>query len=229
MTPPLRAALLVASFAMVASAAAETPLDHREPRATVTLEFLMESCAVIGETAYGMIPHFDCESFLSGVIDAQVAIDAAPGADRRACVPPALNPRQLYSLIDEHAIPRDRWNGPAAPLLVGLLERAYPCGGTPALAPGEHAFVNCYAEHPLMPCPPVVAVFDGTRLRIEDRRRPDDHPEDRVLADGELAWHAGARRWIIADDPADVAAPEVGGCTDGPPTVDLALREFQDC
>ena len=53
--------------------------------------------------------------------------------------------------------------------------------------------------------------------------------DERVLADGELAWHAGARRWIIADDPADVAAPEVGGCTDGPPTVDLALREFPDC
>ena len=224
----LRVLSLAALFAAL-PAAAVTPLERSELRASVTLDFLMESCTVIGETAYGMIPHFDCESFLYGVIDTHVATEGERGAARRACVPEFLSPRQLYSLIDERAIPRERWGEAAAPLLVGLLERAYPCGGAPALATGEHAFVQCYAEHPLMPCTPVVAIFDGRRLRIEDRRRPPEYPEDRVVADGELTWHAASRRWILADDPADATAAEVGGCSDGPETVDLALREYQTC
>jgi hypothetical protein len=240
-------------------AAAGTPLDTRHARETVSLEFLMEACSVVGDTAFGMVPNFDCESFLYGVIDTHAAIEDARGDGRRACAPGGLAPWQLYALVDDDVpdesvepdgepvddptsafaradaervrvpIPRSRWNEPAAPLLVELLEKAYPCGGEPAIADGEHAFVERFAEHPLMPGAPVVAIVDGRHIRFEDRRRPPEYPEDRVLAEGELAWHAAAKRWIIVVEPGDATAEEVGGCSDGPETVDLVTREYWTC
>lgn len=230
--------LLLALAATALPAAADTPLDTRHPRETVTLEFLMEACSVVGETEFGMVPNFDCESFLYGVIDTHVATETARGDDRHACVPAGLAPWQLYGLVDDDTpdeeraqvvIPRARWGEPAAPLLVEIMERAYPCGGTPAIGSGEHAFVERFAEHPLMPGTPVVAIVDGRHIRIEDRRRPPEYPEDRVIAEGELAWHAGDRNWIIAVDPGDASATEVGGCSDGPEIVDLVTREYWTC
>lgn len=35
--------------------------------------------------------------------------------------------------------------------------------------------------------------------------------------------------WIISSDPADVNAEEVGGCTDGPPVIDLKKKVFWMC
>lgn len=239
-------ALLLATL----SAAAATPLETRHSRETITLEFLMEACSVVGETEFGMVPNFDCESFLYGVIDTHAALDASRGDAQRTCAAHGIAPWQLYALVDDEfdddgetvhppgldtddpprvRIARERWNGPAAPLLVEVLEAAYPCGGEPPLADGEHAFTYRFAEHPLMPGHPVVAIVDGRRIRIEDRRRPPDYPEDRVLAEGTLTWHAASRRWIIATTPGDATAEEVGGCSGGPETIDFATREHWTC
>ena len=241
--------ILLLSLAAALPAAAATPVDTRHSRETITLEFLMEACSVVGETAHGMVPHFDCESFLYGVIDAHAAIEATRGDARRSCVGHGIAPWQLYALVDDefgddgevagapgfdatgprYRIARERWNGPAAPLLVEVLENAYPCGGAPPLGDGEHAFTERFAEHPLMPGHPVVAIVAGTHVRIEDRRRPRDYPQDRVLAEGTLTWHAASRRWIIARAPEDATAEEVGGCSDGPETIDFATREHWTC
>ena len=232
--------LLVAS---TLPAAAATPLDTRHARGTITLEFLMESCSVVGETAHGLVPHFDCESFLYGVIDTHAVQSDG------TCVNHGIAPWQLYALIDDefgddgemagspgfdatgprYRIARERWNGPAAPLLVEALEKSYPCGGAAPVGDGEHAFTERFAEHPLMPGHPVVAIVEGTHIRIEDRRRLPEYPEDRVLAEGTLTWHVASREWIIARSPADMTAEEVGGCSDGPETIDFVTREHWTC
>ena len=212
-------------LAIAAPALAATPLDTRHARETVTLDYLMESCTVVGETAHGMVPHFDCESFLYGVIDTVAALPA-DGAAAPHCVPAALAPWQVYGRIGDR-IPRERWNEPAARLLVELLRREFPC--TVPLADGEHAFLQRFAEHPLMPGTDVVAVIAGNRIRIEDRRRSEERPDGSVLAEGTLAWHARSRQWIIVTAATDPDESEVGGCTDGAEVVDFVAKTYWTC
>ena len=42
-------------------------------------------------------------------------------------------------------------------------------------------------------------------------------------------WHSASGQWIIGQSPADKAAAEVGGCSDGPPVIDLTARIFWTC
>lgn len=213
------------TLAIAAPALAATPLDTRHARETVTLDYLMESCTVVGETAHGRVAHFDCESFLYGVIDTVATQTAEAGAGHH-CMPAALAPWRLYERIDGR-IPRERWNEPAARLLVELLRREFPC--TVPLAPGEYAFEQRFAEHPLMPGTGVVAVIAGDRIRIEDRRRSEERPDGSVLAEGTLAWHAPSRQWIIVTPATDPEASEVGGCTDGAEVVDFVAKTYWTC
>jgi hypothetical protein len=97
-----------------ALAQAGTPLHTKNKHQVVTYDFLMEACTVVGETANGMLPHFDCESYLYGVLDAHAALKA-----------PALPAWKLYQELI--TVPRGQWNRPAAQLIVKILARKYPC------------------------------------------------------------------------------------------------------
>ena len=99
---------------------AATPLHTKNKHQVVTYDFLMEACTVVGETAYGMLPHFDCESYLYGVLDAHAALKAP-----KVCAPGTLPAWKLYQDLLE--VPRGQWNRPAAQLIVKTLARKYPC------------------------------------------------------------------------------------------------------
>ena len=120
-------------------AGAATPLETRHPRATVTIDFLLEACTVVGETAHGMIPHFDCESWLYGVLDAQAALAAATSADATtaaaaaACVPAKLAPWQVYAMLVEAEIPDSRRGEPAAAFVLELLRAKAGCADVAAV------------------------------------------------------------------------------------------------
>jgi hypothetical protein len=119
----LVAIILLVSCTM---ANAITPLDTRHKRESVTVDYLLESCAVIGETAGGMIPFFDCESYLYGVIDSHLAVRALLKPKQQACFPADIAPWQVYEDIQQF-IPQSLWHKPAAPLIIEALRTKYPC------------------------------------------------------------------------------------------------------
>ncbi len=43
--------------------------DYRPGPGGITADFLLETCSVTGKTAYGMIPYFDCQSYVLAVLD----------------------------------------------------------------------------------------------------------------------------------------------------------------
>lgn len=107
-------------------AVATTPLESRHARQTVTLEFLFEACTVIGETAYGMIPHFDCETFIYGVLDAHLAVrDSLPEA-AQSCFPAEMAPWQVYEQLMSADI-ESLSQKPAADAILEILKQDYPC------------------------------------------------------------------------------------------------------
>lgn len=55
----------------------------------VSADFLMESCSVPGQTAYGMIAYFDRQSYVLGVLDTVRSLNAGP--DAAVCLPPVLS------------------------------------------------------------------------------------------------------------------------------------------
>ena len=113
-------------LAWTSSASAINPwVDTRYPRKDVTVDFLYETCSVVGETARGKIPYFDCESYVYGVLDAYLAARASIPKAQRACFAPALPAwqalRDALPLVDTHR------SEIAAPFLLDALRRKYPC------------------------------------------------------------------------------------------------------
>jgi hypothetical protein len=117
---------LLPLLALAFGASAATPLDTRFKRETISVDFLLETCTVIGETAHGMVPHFDCESYLYGVLDAHRAIRDALPKEQRACFPADLAPWQVYQLLLESEIGAAR-DSSAAALVITKLRARYPC------------------------------------------------------------------------------------------------------
>jgi hypothetical protein len=127
MSKTLRGSIL--AILLVAAAAplpAATPLARKAPRETVTVAFLLEACSVVGETAHGMIPHFDCESYLYGVLDAQSALAANSGG-ASTCVPETIAPWQVYEALLAAPIPDARRGEPAAPFVLEVVAARFAC------------------------------------------------------------------------------------------------------
>lgn len=120
----------VAIFMLIAvsyAANAITPLDTRNKHETITLDYFLEACTVIGETGSGLISHFDCESYLYGIMDTQRVLNASLPTEQQACIPEKLAPWQLYEQIGS-VIPDNEWGNLAAPHITHLLRQKYPCG-----------------------------------------------------------------------------------------------------
>lgn len=118
---PLLAALLIATTGWAA-----TPLDARNPKQTPTVDNFFEACTVIGETAYGMIPHFDCETYLYGIVDTYQTLNPSLPADQQLCLPENLAPWQLYEMLLTFDVEGSREKNAARYIVDALLQR-YPC------------------------------------------------------------------------------------------------------
>jgi hypothetical protein len=117
------AALLASGVSIVH---AQTPLDTRHKRELVTLDFFLEACSVVGKTAHGKVAHFDCESYIYGVLDAQLAARRSPKGAALACFPEGIAPWEVYRELQTPvtAVQRQR---PAAEFIVSVLAKKYPC------------------------------------------------------------------------------------------------------
>jgi hypothetical protein len=119
--------LLMTWLLLGANALAATPwVDHRTPRKSVTLDFVYEACSNVGQTAYGRIQNFDCESYVYGVLDTYLAMRPHVPVSQRACFPEDLPPwRALevtWPLLQSPASEKE-----AGPEIIKALTKAYPC------------------------------------------------------------------------------------------------------
>ena len=105
---------------------AETPLDKKQPRQSVTIDYLLESCTAIGETGSGMIPYFDCESYIYGVLDSYLVNYDSIKQSERACYPKSIAPWEVYNELLSSPAPEDG-AAPAAPYIIDVLRKKYPC------------------------------------------------------------------------------------------------------
>ena len=42
-------------------------------------------------------------------------------------------------------------------------------------------------------------------------------------------WHAASQQWIIGHEASDKSVSDVGGCSNGPETVDLVNKVYWTC
>lgn len=118
-------AIAAVSQNIAASESARTPLRARLPHHEVSIEYLLESCAVIGKTAGGKIPHFDCESYVYGVLDSHLQARPHLPKTLQSCHPPSFAPWQVYELIinEKNLVRTDL----AAEAILKVLARRFPC------------------------------------------------------------------------------------------------------
>ncbi len=98
----------------------------RKPRELVTLDYLHESCMVVGETGGGLIPYFDCESYVYGVLDGYIQIRNHIPISQRACFPTNIPPWRVLE-ISEKANLNHKFDAVAGPLLIEALRKKFPC------------------------------------------------------------------------------------------------------
>jgi hypothetical protein len=94
---------------------------------------------------------------------------------------------------------------------------------------GKYELGLRFAEHPtIISTTKFVATIDGYHITVKNEGRTDVYPAG-VIEEGTLMWHAPSQQWIIGQTDADRLAKDVGGCSGGPPVVDLVTFEYWDC
>ena len=121
-----RLVILIALAAPAVHAAAPWA-EKRNPRQQVTADYLMETCHVVGQTAHGMIPHFDCESYVYGVLDSHLAVRDKLPKPSQACFPVTLAPWEALEVAYPHLRRDGRNSQDAAKFLMEALRKKYPC------------------------------------------------------------------------------------------------------
>ena len=98
----------------------------RKPRMQVTYEYLYETCSVVGETARGLIPYFDCESYVYGVLDTYLRVKNSIPKAQRICFPENIPPWRVLEISYKF---NNKYQSAdiAAPLILEALHKKFPC------------------------------------------------------------------------------------------------------
>jgi hypothetical protein len=121
----MRKAILLLACIFPLTVGAIEPVAHKNVRDSISLSFLLESCANVGGTARGKIPYFDCDSYIYGVLDAYLRERQYIPRKQRSCFPEELTPAQV---VDEaFHLDMSLWDKDAAPELIEMLRKKYPC------------------------------------------------------------------------------------------------------
>jgi hypothetical protein len=65
----------------------------------IKIQFFLEACSVPGETKFGMVPYFDCQSFVLGVVSAYRQVNSQLPKPNQLCIPESLTTKNLLELI----------------------------------------------------------------------------------------------------------------------------------
>lgn len=126
MLTKLSCCLLAFLLSLAGGVAAKSANDMRLPRKPITSEYLYETCATVGETEAGLIPHFDCESYVYGVLDSHVAIRDGLPLRRRSCFPKDIQAWRVLNEIEADVLGKNG-AGNAGDAIIRALVKRYPC------------------------------------------------------------------------------------------------------
>jgi hypothetical protein len=101
--------------------------QHSQTHETITVDFLLESCSATGQTARGKIPYFDCDSYIYGMVDSYLEVRNDIPKSERSCFPASISPAQVLNDTSELESNLDVGKESAAPALLKILRKKYPC------------------------------------------------------------------------------------------------------
>ena len=115
-------------------------------------------------------------------------------------------------------------------IAVATVVSACSAASAPAipLTSGQYVFQHRFAEHPTIPSIKLQVTISGSHIVVVNPTASDPFPAG-TLAEGQLMWHAASQQWIIGHEASDKSASDVGGCSDGPETVDLVNKIYWTC
>ena len=94
----------------------------------VKIQFFLEACAVPGETANGMIPYFDCQSYVLGIFDSYRLLKSSSSREYQICLPENITTRDVLELIWEKY---PKWEIPAhrqaTEVIFEVLQKNFSC------------------------------------------------------------------------------------------------------
>lgn len=116
---------------------AVTSWDYKKPRETITLDFLFEVCAKdMGDPngIGGIVPFFDCDSYIYGVLDSYLLIRDYIPKKERVCLPVDISPWKVledtknifYTDKGRFKVPYNGTNS-ASEEIIKELHKKYPC------------------------------------------------------------------------------------------------------
>ena len=98
------------------------------------------------------------------------------------------------------------------------------------LGSGTYQFQQLDDEFSQSPGFPVTLTIQGTRYTVTTPGALcGGIAAGSVLDAGIILWHRSTNEWILARSEADRNASDVGGCADGPNTIDFKRREIHSC
>ncbi len=123
------------SVPIASATAADAAVDdgccnYRTGPGGVGADFLLETCSVTGRTAHGMIPYFDCQSYVLAVLDSYKALQDVLPRERRLCLPPDLTVRAILRTMAKHYVYERDARRRAAEVVLEALRPPYACART---------------------------------------------------------------------------------------------------
>ena len=124
--------IILLSTAFLAPSVAE---EHVNPKCCnyptkpsgIKILFFLEACAVPGETARGMIPYFDCQSYVLGVIDSYRQLKNLIPKSKSMCIPADITTKDVLELIWERHPLNMPENRQASEVILEVLQGRFPC------------------------------------------------------------------------------------------------------
>jgi hypothetical protein len=97
------------------------------------------------------------------------------------------------------------------------------------LRSGKYAFRISDAEFDGKFSYPARVTIQGMHITVVVTACDGPLPCNEVLVEGTIFWHERTGQWIIAASKEDFNAEQVGGCSDGPMTIDPKQRIIWYC
>jgi hypothetical protein len=96
--------------------------DYRPGPGGITADFLLETCSVTGKTAYGMIPYFDCQSYVLAVLDTYRSIQGGG-----ACLPAQLTAKEVLDVVSTRFKYEKDGQRRASDVILDALQTKFAC------------------------------------------------------------------------------------------------------
>lgn len=96
--------------------------DYKPGPGGITADFLLETCSVTGKTAYGMIPYFDCQSYVLAVLDTYRSMQGG-----KVCLPAQLTARDVLDVVSTRFKYEKDGQRRASDVILEAVQSKYSC------------------------------------------------------------------------------------------------------